>query len=114
MKKQYEDEDVPIGLLLYLELCKRIYERMERDNSWPWIVDPNEWETQRAASQKNPSSSEESPETESVIKRKPPLKREGVWPNDLLLPWTDSDLNLNTEKKTESNIHKETPRRDSQ
>ena len=40
MKKQHEDEDVPIGLLLYLELCKRMYERMERDNSWPWERDP--------------------------------------------------------------------------
>ena len=23
-------------LTQYLELCKRIYERMERDGSWPW------------------------------------------------------------------------------
>jgi hypothetical protein len=23
-------------LLAYLSLCKRVYERMERDGSWPW------------------------------------------------------------------------------
>lgn len=23
-------------LLQYIELCRRIYERMRRENSWPW------------------------------------------------------------------------------
>lgn len=23
----------------YLELCKRIYERMRRDGTWPWTTD---------------------------------------------------------------------------
>ena len=23
----------------YFELCKRIYERMERDGTWPWTAD---------------------------------------------------------------------------
>lgn len=23
----------------YFELCKRIYERMEREGSWPWATD---------------------------------------------------------------------------
>lgn len=22
----------------HLELCKRVYERMRRENSWPWVV----------------------------------------------------------------------------
>jgi hypothetical protein len=25
------------GLQQYLELCTRIYERMENENSWPWL-----------------------------------------------------------------------------
>lgn len=28
----------------YLELCKRIYERMERDGTWPWAEDSTESE----------------------------------------------------------------------
>ena len=24
----------------YLELCKRMYERMERDGTWPWADSP--------------------------------------------------------------------------
>ena len=26
-------------LLQYIELCRRIYERMRQDNSWPWAED---------------------------------------------------------------------------
>lgn len=29
-------------LLRYLELCKRIYERMCRDGSWPWPDSPDD------------------------------------------------------------------------
>lgn len=28
-------------LLRYLALCQRIYERMEREGSWPWSDSPN-------------------------------------------------------------------------
>ncbi|MBP6379091.1 MAG: hypothetical protein KA312_01600 [Sphingorhabdus sp.] len=28
----------------YVEICKRMYDRMERENSWPWVVDPEGWE----------------------------------------------------------------------
>jgi hypothetical protein len=34
---------VPPELERYLELCIRMYERMERENSWPWVTDPNGW-----------------------------------------------------------------------
>ena len=27
----------------YLRFVKNIYERMHRDNSWPWVVDPEGW-----------------------------------------------------------------------
>ena len=27
----------------FLELCKRMFERMERENSWPWLDDPEGW-----------------------------------------------------------------------
>jgi hypothetical protein len=26
-------------LLQYIELCRRIYERMRRENAWPWEID---------------------------------------------------------------------------
>lgn len=26
-------------LLRYIELCRRIYERMRRENAWPWVDD---------------------------------------------------------------------------
>lgn len=28
--------DLPTHLEQYLALCQRIYERMERDGTWPW------------------------------------------------------------------------------
>ncbi|EHK57085.1 hypothetical protein MAXJ12_11717 [Mesorhizobium alhagi CCNWXJ12-2] len=28
----------------YLSLIKRMYERMEAENSWPWVVDPKKGE----------------------------------------------------------------------
>ncbi len=30
------NNDIPPELERYLALCKRIYERMEREGSWPW------------------------------------------------------------------------------
>jgi len=27
----------------FIELCKRMFTRMESDNSWPWIEDPDGW-----------------------------------------------------------------------
>jgi hypothetical protein len=27
----------------YLRICKAIFTRMERENSWPWVVDPEGW-----------------------------------------------------------------------
>jgi hypothetical protein len=29
----------------HVELCKRVYERMRRDNSWPWVVIADSTET---------------------------------------------------------------------
>lgn len=39
MKKQQHDaeKEIPAELERYIELCIRIYERMERENSWPWV-----------------------------------------------------------------------------
>lgn len=40
MKKQKYNEgskDIPPELERYVELCIRMYERMERENSWPWV-----------------------------------------------------------------------------
>lgn len=31
------DNNIPPELERYLALCKRIYERMERDGTWPWL-----------------------------------------------------------------------------
>ena len=28
-------------LTIHLELCQRIYERMKREDSWPWADSPN-------------------------------------------------------------------------
>ena len=28
----------------HLELCKQVYERMKRENSWPWVVKPDSTE----------------------------------------------------------------------
>ena len=34
-------------VLAYLKLCERIYRRMERENSWPWVVDSEGYERSR-------------------------------------------------------------------
>lgn len=34
------NNDLPPELGRYLALCQRIYERMERENSWPWADSP--------------------------------------------------------------------------
>ncbi len=38
-----DEKEMPPELEQYLSLAKRIYERMERENSWPWVVDPEGW-----------------------------------------------------------------------
>ena len=35
-----EADDLPLELARYIAMVKRMYERMERENSWPWEVDP--------------------------------------------------------------------------
>lgn len=40
----------------YIELCKRIYERMEREDSWPWK------DTADSPSSSNPVESEDNPD----------------------------------------------------
>ena len=43
-KHKYEDSGLTAAELeRYVELCKRMYERMQRDNSWPWVAvtEPN-------------------------------------------------------------------------
>lgn len=30
------------------QLCVRMYERMERENSWPWVTDPEWWKAREA------------------------------------------------------------------
>ena len=37
MEDDNEHNQLPPELERYLALCQRIYERMERDNSWPWL-----------------------------------------------------------------------------
>lgn len=39
--KHLNDDQLPPELLRYLALCKRVYERMERDGTWPWP----DWDT---------------------------------------------------------------------
>ncbi len=34
--------NIPPELERYLALCKRIYERMEREGTWPWPDDPDQ------------------------------------------------------------------------
>ena len=36
MKDEHDHNDLPPELERYLALCQRIYERMEREGSWPW------------------------------------------------------------------------------
>ena len=33
---QNQENHIPPELERYLALCKRVYERMEREGSWPW------------------------------------------------------------------------------
>ncbi len=33
--------EIPPELERYLALCQRIYERMERDGTWPWPDEPD-------------------------------------------------------------------------
>ena len=35
--KEQEQQPSDEQLERYIELCKRIYERMRRENSWPWL-----------------------------------------------------------------------------
>ncbi len=35
------DSGIPPELERYLALCQRIFERMERDGSWPWADSSN-------------------------------------------------------------------------
>jgi len=32
------------GLNEYLKFLKQLYTRMEKENSWPWVVNPGKWE----------------------------------------------------------------------
>jgi len=34
--KDKNDNQLPPELQRYLALCKRVYQRMERDGTWPW------------------------------------------------------------------------------
>ncbi|MBO6726105.1 MAG: hypothetical protein JJ911_10640 [Rhizobiaceae bacterium] len=36
MQKNHDHNELPPELERYLRLCQRIYERMEREGSWPW------------------------------------------------------------------------------
>jgi len=35
--KQIENKEISPELEQYIGLLKRMYERMERENSWPWL-----------------------------------------------------------------------------
>jgi hypothetical protein len=37
MENNQKPEPLPQHLQDYLAIAKRMYERMERDNSWPWV-----------------------------------------------------------------------------
>ncbi len=37
MKQIKNQNEISVDLEQYIALLKRMYERMERDNSWPWI-----------------------------------------------------------------------------
>jgi hypothetical protein len=41
MADEHNNNQIPPELERYLALCKRIYERMEREGSWPWADSPN-------------------------------------------------------------------------
>lgn len=57
MKKLSPEEALPPHFEPLFELYKHMYERMERENSWPWIVDPEGWEQLMSATQTNQSGS---------------------------------------------------------
>lgn len=41
MQEHENKAELPPELERYLALCQRIFERMERDGSWPWADSPN-------------------------------------------------------------------------
>lgn len=40
-RRYYGGMDKKEHLRRHLELCKRVYERMKRDGSWPWADEPD-------------------------------------------------------------------------
>ena len=55
MSKHHHSEngvELHAALERYIELCTRLYERMERENSWPWVVDPEDWKKLMPATQR--------------------------------------------------------------
>ena len=44
MQNKPNHNELPPELERYLRLCQRIYERMEREGSWPWATDSTESE----------------------------------------------------------------------
>ena len=57
MKQSSPEEALPPHLEQLFELYKRMYERMEQENSWPWVVDPEGWEKRMSATQTNQNES---------------------------------------------------------
>lgn len=53
-----DERMLPPELERYLELCKRMFERMEAENSWPWERDAalNEFLEQRIKENEKPLS----------------------------------------------------------
>lgn len=39
MQRDKNKKQLPPELERYLEICHRIYLRMKRDNTWPWVSD---------------------------------------------------------------------------
>jgi hypothetical protein len=58
MKSSSPEEALPPHLERLFILYKRMYERMERENSWPWVVDPEGWEKLMSATQTNQNESQ--------------------------------------------------------
>lgn len=53
--KHKNDDQLPPELLRYLALCNRVYQRMEREGTWPWP----DWDT-----------APNSPKSEDVVESK--------------------------------------------